>query len=363
MEQTQKPKAKSQKLRANRQSPKEMPMRRWITIAAFLAAALLGLFALPLSSGAQPQPPATLFPPGVVTIQLTPTAAPTRSPREGCYPPLPFGIGDQIGVRGGVNFRNLPTVSGAVVNYFDLPVAVYITEGPVCADGLNWWRIRGVGTPGWVAEGTPDFYYLNLLIDADNPEPCANPQEIAVGERVRLLNGVRVHEEANLDALVITVATAGSLLPVVGGPVCDGGLNFWQVEAPYGNSDTTITGWVSEGYDYDYLLEPELRPLYTVAECLPPLIFAPNERAVVLNTGGIVRSLRSAPSERAPLVATLVGGIQLTVLEGPVCRDNLNWWRVQVYGGSDDPIGWLAEGTPQDRFFDRLPVATQRPPR
>lgn len=335
-------------------------MRRWGLLCALLGICMVALLVAPLSLSAQ-QADATLFPPGVVvTIILTPTAAPTLPPGV-CVAPLPFSVGDEIGIRGGINLRNLPTASGAVVHYFALPVRAFITDGPVCADGFNWWRVRGLGAPAWVAEGRPDNYFLNLITDAENPEPCVSAQEIAIGERVRLLGSVRVREEPNEDARVLTVAQAGSLVPVIGGPRCSGGLNYWQVETPFETTDTLIQGWITEGPDYDYLLEPETRPLYAPAECFLPLRLVPEQRVVVRSTGGIIRNLRAAPSERAPLVASLVGGVQLTVLAGPVCRDNFNWWQVQVFGGSDDPIGWVAEGTPQDRFIGEIPEP-QRPP-
>lgn len=336
-------------------------MRRWGLLAALLGICAALLLLAPMNLRAQQQADATLFPPGVVvTIILTPTAAPTLPPGV-CVAPLPFTVGDEIGIRAGINLRNLPTASGAVVHYFDLPVRAFVTEGPVCADGFNWWRVRGLGAPAWVAEGRPDNYFLNLITDAENPEPCVSAQEIAIGERVRLLRSVRVREEPNEDARVLTVAPAGSLLPVIGGPRCSGGLNYWLVETPFETTDTLIQGWITEGPDYDYLLEPETRPLFAPAECFLPLRLVPEQRVVVRSTGGIVRNLRAAPSERAPLVASLVGGVQLTVLAGPVCRDNFNWWQVQVFGGSDDPIGWVAEGTPPDRFIGELPEP-QRPP-
>ncbi len=330
-------------------------MRPPMLITLLFALIVLALVAVPAHLSAQFNPPVTIFPPGPVVITLTPPATPTLEPGT-CFQPLPLGIGDQIGIRPGVNIRNLPSASGAVVNYFDLPVAAFITEGPVCADGYNWWRVRGIGTPGWVAEGRPGFYFVSLITDASAPEVCPPAQDIRIGERVRLFSGLRVRETPGSDSLVITIAPYQSLLTVVGGPVCRDDLNYWQVEVPYGDSGQLVRGWITEGPVYDYYLEPETRPLSATPECLPPANFRPGDRLVVVSTGGAVRSLRSAPAENAPLIATLIGGLQLTLIEGPICRDNFNWWRVQVIGGSSDPIGWLAEGTPRDPFIERLPV-------
>ncbi len=333
-------------------------MLRIFFIALLLGIVVLGLLVVPADLSAQTVTQVTLYPPGTVVITLTPPtpSGPTATPPGGCYPPLSLGVGDQIGIRAGINLRAQPSASSALVNYFDIPMAAYITDGPVCADGYNWWRVRGVGDPGWVAEGRPDSYYISLLVAAGVDQSCVEPQEIQTGERIRLLKSVRVRTEPGDTGLVLTVAPYTSLLPVIGGPTCRDGLNYWQVQVEYGDSGQLVDGWITEGPDYDYYVEPELRPLYSVAECFPPLNFTAGERIVVKGTHGAVRLLREAPSERAPLVATLIGGLQLVILDGPVCRDNFNWWQVQVFGGSSDPIGWVAEGTPQDRFLERLPV-------
>ncbi|MCC6615419.1 MAG: hypothetical protein IT320_18240 [Anaerolineae bacterium] len=332
-------------------------MLRILLIALLLCVMLLGLLIVPTGSSAQSITQVTLYPPGTVIFTLTPSAAPTMTPERGCSAPLSLGVGDEIGIRAGINLRAEPSASSAQVNYFPQPVLAYITDGPVCADGYNWWRVRGVGDPGWVAEGKPYNYYISLLNTAGNMVACAEPQEIQPGERIRILQSVRVRAEPGSEGLVLTIAPFTSLLPVLDGPVCRDGLNYWQVQVEYGTSDQDVAGWIAEGPGYDYYIEPELRPLYAEAECRPPFDFSIGERIVVKGTHGAVRILRGAPSEQAPLVATLIGGLQLTVLDGPVCRDNFNWWQVQVYGGSSDPIGWVAEGTPADRFLEPLPVS------
>jgi hypothetical protein len=350
---------KADSLKTNTQKPTAEGgmMRRWIWIVAFVALALAGVFAAPTVPMQAQQQESTLFPPGIVTIVLTPATL-MPFPTDQCVPPLPFAIGDQIVLRAGVNVRNIPSLNGAVVAYFDLPVRVRVAEGPVCANGFNWWRVTGIREPGWVAEGRPDNYLLRFPIGGDDAEDaCTVPLDISIGEQVRLLSGLRVREEPNENALVLTVIPFQSLLTVVGGPVCSGGMNYWQVQAPFGDSGQLVTGWIAEGPDYGYYLEPTTRPLFDPSECFPPLTLQAGERIIVLSEGGILRNLRAGPSETAPLLATLIGGVQLTIIEGPLCNDNFNWWRAQVFGGSSEPIGWIAEGTPQNRF-----IAEVRPP-
>lgn len=80
---------------------------------------------------------------------------------EACAPPY-HRLGE--GVRAVVTYRdtqpkNLRAAPGrdaAILNQLIEGIAVDLLTGPVCADGLNWWQVRVVGSPetvGWMAEG------------------------------------------------------------------------------------------------------------------------------------------------------------------------------------------------------------------
>ncbi|MBE0690992.1 MAG: hypothetical protein IH587_12815, partial [Anaerolineae bacterium] len=153
-------------------------MLRIFLFALLLCVMLLGLLVVPSDLSAQTITQVTLYPPGTVVISLTPNVGPTLTPPGGCFPSLTLGVGDEIGIRAGINLRAQPSASGAQVNYFALPVVAYVTDGPVCADGYNWWRVRGVGDPGWVAEGKPENYFISLLNTAGNTQLCSEPQDI-----------------------------------------------------------------------------------------------------------------------------------------------------------------------------------------
>jgi hypothetical protein len=329
-----------------------MFMRRAAFFCGLLVALVGLILLLPRSGHAQSPGNPTLYPPGQVIIPLTPTVFAQATPIGGCFAPLPFAPGDEIGIRGGVNIRSAPSASSAQLNIFELPITMFVVEGPVCADGFNWWKVRGTGTPGWVAEGRPDFYFVNLVTDASNPDPCIAPLDIRVGENARVLYGVRVRQEPSEDALVLTVAAFQSIVPVVAGPVCSGGLNYWQIQSTL-PSGQVVTGWATEGPDWGYYLEPELRPLNVPNECFRPLSFVAGDRVIVRSPNAEVRFLRAEPSEHSALISELIGGVQLEVLEGSVCVDNFNWWRVRVIGSSAVVEGWVAEGTPPNGYFLR----------
>jgi hypothetical protein len=249
----------------------------------------------------------------------------------------------------GVNVRNIPSLSGAVVNYYVDAVVLRITDGPVCANGYNWWRVEGVGNPGWVIEGRPERYFLTGISPTPDPSTiCFTPVGLTVGERARVITGTRVHTRAELASLVMTVVPLGSLIDVVRGPVCADGLNWWQVRVPFGN--TSILGWVGEGYPDNYWLETELPTPTPTPYCPRPLRLSMGTRVGIVYDDAIARSLRAAPSRSAALVERLVGGVALELIGGPVCADGYNWWQVRIV--TTDIIGWVAEGRPGAYWFD-----------
>lgn len=78
-----------------------------------------------------------------------------------CAPPyyrLAEGVRAVVNYRGTQpkNLRAAPGLDAAIMTQLLENVAVDLLDGPVCADGLNWWQLRVVGSPetvGWMAEG------------------------------------------------------------------------------------------------------------------------------------------------------------------------------------------------------------------
>ena len=92
-----------------------------------------------------------------VTSTWTPSPTPHMliTPATGCAAPLDLTLGGHVLLRGGVNVRSEPSMSGALVNYYDRQVELRLVNGPVCQNGYNWWFVEGNGHPGWVIEGRP----------------------------------------------------------------------------------------------------------------------------------------------------------------------------------------------------------------
>ncbi len=285
------------------------------------------------------------------------TATPTRDP-DVCDRPLPIQIGQVIYIKPGVNIRNLPTESGGIVwntvydntdedgelNERIVNVAARVTEGPVCNGGINWWRVVGLDTPGWVAEGRPDLQGYFLIVPGVGIEGCATIYTITAGTTVDLLLNVKVRAEANINSLVLTVAPAGTPVEILGGGECVNGLKWWNVRVNVVN--VNYTGWMTESDGSDYWLVPrDLPSTENGTLCGAPLGLAIGQEGYV-NTRGVGEAiaLRSAPDLDGPLLFSLVDNVPLVIEGGPVCADNLNWWRVRILASSP-VIGWMAEGS------------------
>lgn len=284
---------------------------------------------------------------GTPTPALLPNVTPilyaTPTVIGGCPPPISAQVGDAGYIRAGVWVRHQPTLSGALVYYVAENINVTIVEGPVCADGFNWWRVTGTDNPGWVVEGRADIGYFLFSYGA-RPVGCAPLYQNAVGKSAELLLNTRVRASADPNALVKTVAPAGAIVAIVGGPQCVDGYLWWQVEVTV--ADFLYNGWMAEGGDGVYWLVPQDAPsLADGTLCADPRGFVQGQRAIVRYRSGPPKTLRAAPGEDAQALFSLVRGVPLVILDGPVCANNLNWWKVRVLA-STEVIGWLAEGSP-----------------
>ena len=67
-----------------------------------------------------------------------------------------------------VRLRPTPEIDGIFTEMVYQDKVLEIVEGPLCADGLTWWRVSVEGRPGWTVESAGDRY---LLIDPANAPP------------------------------------------------------------------------------------------------------------------------------------------------------------------------------------------------
>ncbi|MDZ4763304.1 MAG: SH3 domain-containing protein [Chloroflexota bacterium] len=282
------------------------------------------------------------------TIFVTLTA-PATSTQPPCPTPGNFVVGQDVLLRGGVNLRSLPTLSGAVTNYYPNEVRLRLIAGPICADGYQWWRVEGVGEPGWVAEGQPGLIFLfpaAPLIDPANV--CFTPLPMTIGGTARVLNNVRIRGTPSQIGRTLTILPEATVVTILEGPRCSSQINWWRVNA------NGLEGWVAEGFPGNYWLSSQNVPFTAIepSNCGRALELVIGSRIAVIANANNPRPLRTDPTINAGVVATLIDGIALEVIGGSVCAEQMIWWQVRVVPTTI--TGWISQGRPGDPILEPL---------
>ncbi|MEM9951288.1 MAG: SH3 domain-containing protein [Chloroflexota bacterium] len=308
---------------------------------------------------------------GTPPVVLTP-GAPIRGalpnatlPFTDCITPLNLLPGDQIAIEPGVNIRRSADFSSPIVwntsqQQVDnegnrlLPedefnVIAFVVEGPVCANGYNWWRVNvSGGNDGWVAEGRPTDVGGYLILTGAVPinTDCTPAFDLEVGEVALVTQNVRVRSEPNRDGRVVTVAPFGSNVLILSEPNCDprDPIIWFRVQVEV--VDFVYTGWMSQGLGGAIWLIPTDLPSEEAGTlCGPPLDFAIGTLGYVNSFEQRPRYLRDAPGLDSNVKFLLVDGVPFEFIGGPICADNINYWQIRVLSSTYDVDGWIAEGS------------------
>lgn len=176
------------------------------------------------------------------------------------------------------NVRDAATRNGNRVGSFSAGEILDILEGPVCADGFNWWRVEAGGLEGWTVEGTLEEYWIEPYDVSAQPSPTPEPSPtptptplpvfsftppleiintLTIGSAARVINEdpdsdtitLVVRSEPTRSGATVAQALEGDLLSIIGGPEEADGFRWWQVQTARGSE-----GWVIEGLmvDSDY---------------------------------------------------------------------------------------------------------------
>lgn len=261
-----------------------------------------------------------------------------------CANPLQLSVGSTAYLRPGTTIRYLSSDSSAWMGYNTTSVTVTILEGPVCNENRIWWRVDGLGleNPGWVKEFVPDFGYFVIPAAGELPVDCSADTTLAIGRPAEVYLNTRIRDGAGVDNRTITVVSAGESVHVVGGPICVDGLRWWEVQAVV--VDILYQGWMAETFYERTLVADAEADLTDDTICGDPLYFQFGQRGYVDYGAGPPKYLRDAPGLGGTPMFSLVRNVPFIIEGGPVCRDELNWWKIRVLA-STEVIGWMAEGS------------------
>ncbi len=175
---------------------------------------------------------------------------------------------------------------------------------------------------------------------------CSQPTRLAVGGQGRvttfpnLPNRVRAYP--SFAGSVVGYIPAGGVFSVLGGPVCQQGTWWWQVNY------NGLVGWTGEGNGYGtYWLEPVAAP---PACALVPRLTVGGQGRV---TPGLPNVVRNAPGTQSSgansvVIGYIPGGGIFSVLGGPTCGPDARWWWYVNYNGL---VGWTAEGEGSNTYW------------
>jgi hypothetical protein len=199
-----------------------------------------------------------------------------------------------------------------------------------------------------------------IMAPAHIPDPRLSYQRCEGGARWRLNIGGIGQESSNFRPGTVYLEPGGEQteesfygFTVVEGPVCIDGVAWWGVNLERNVPDDVVY-WIEEAYGnpagatfgYNVLLDN--RPLSSCSDAMPANLYV-GERGIV-RTGLGANNVRSQPSLSDEIIGSLPEGAVFDVLDGPVCADDLIWWRID----HNALVGWTAGGDSEEYFLDRI---------
>jgi serine/threonine protein kinase len=148
-------------------------------------------------------------------------------------------------------------------------------------------------------------------------------------------NAIRSYADTNPSENIIGYASEGEVMEVLGGPKCNYGWILWEIRTAGG-----LQGWTPESDGSSFFLEP--MPSRLVCSGAPKTHLEIGMQAFVGLLPPVPNRVRKDAGGNGKVLGQIPPGGKMRIIDGPECRDNLVWWKVEApsYG----LIGWTAEG-------------------
>ncbi len=162
------------------------------------------------------------------------------TPQQTCLPTPNLLSGYTGMVRTGLpnRLRSQPSQNSSILATMAAIDTFIVIQGPVCAQGINWWQVNYRGVIGWTAEGQNGQYWLDLVMC-----PGFQPSWISAGRYATVTPGLpnRLRANATTSSQILALIPAGATISVISGPACAENAAWWQVNY-HG-----VIGWTMEG--------------------------------------------------------------------------------------------------------------------
>jgi uncharacterized protein YgiM (DUF1202 family) len=131
-----------------------------------------------------------------------------------------------------LNLRDDATTSGNVLASLGTGDAVYVSDGPISADGYTWYYVSTDQGDGWVAGE-----YLASTVTV------ASDLGLEIGASVYVdTDGLNLRDDAGTSGSVLAVFETGAAATILDGPVSADGYTWYYVTSDAGD------GWVAGDY-------------------------------------------------------------------------------------------------------------------
>jgi uncharacterized protein YraI len=202
-----------------------------------------------------------------------------------------------------------------------------------CSNDIRWYFVNYNGIAGWTPEAAPGGPYWTEPATSP-PVGCGVTPRLQIGGQgvvtPGLPNVIRNQPWRGGGSYVVGNIPAGGLFAVLNGPQCANGILWWQVNY------NGVIGWTGEGEGYTYWTAPATGT--GVCNPLPPRLTVGSNGYVL---PGLPNRLRSAPGLSSPQIGRIPANAWFSVIGGPTCVENTNWWQVNYRG----IVGWTAESS------------------
>ena len=151
---------------------------------------------------------------------------------------------DIIAAPGGLNMRQTPSTSGAIVTYLAGGQVVDVIAGPSEGDGYIWWQLDDRnGNQGWTAEGDGETAWLSPSLGEPQPvnrAPRVGDRVVVTTEQGQQLS---IRAQPGPDAPLLTRINQGAQVTILAGPQSAGGFTWYQIRS----DDGSVEGWAADG--------------------------------------------------------------------------------------------------------------------
>jgi hypothetical protein len=148
---------------------------------------------------------------------------------------------------------------------------------------------------------------------------------------------------------VIAKLTKGARLRVTGDPSPSsdwGKKDNWTMWWPI-SLDDGRRGWVS--YGVKRIISQSREPVNSTCPGAAVSRIQIGMKTRVTFTDGVPVRVRSDPGTSGNKIKSIPEGTEMSVIDGPVCKDSFVWWHVKT---DDGTVGWVAEGEPGNYFVE-----------